>query len=116
MSFQIRLQRLAERDLLQAYQWAAEKAPTTATQWLDRFEESLRTLGKNPERCSLSQENKLTESEIRELHVGKLPNVYRVIFTIDGTIVRILRILRAQRQFLKKNQIIESLKDEGQEE
>ena len=39
---------------------------------------------------------------------GKRPNVYRVIFLVDGDSVRVLRIRRAQRRPLTRKQIDEA--------
>ena len=40
--------------------------------------------------------------ELREILFGKTPNVYRVIFMIDGDTVRVLRIRRAQAPLTRK--------------
>ena len=45
--------------------------------------------------------------EIRQLLFGKRPNVYRALFVIDNTQVRVIRVLRAQRRALTRRQIVE---------
>jgi hypothetical protein len=50
--------------------------------------------------------------ELREYLFGKKPYVFRVIFTIDGEVVRILRIRRAQRRYLTRSQIEEAFRAE----
>ena len=35
---------------------------------------------------------------VRELHFGRRPNVFRILFTIDEMTVRVLKIVRAQRR------------------
>lgn len=105
MKYRVVTQRLALEDLDDAYQWAAKNAPETAARWLRRFQDALQTLDQNPLRCPLAREDSKTEIELREFLFGKKPYVFRVIFTIDGETVRILRVRRAQRQFLTKNQI-----------
>ncbi len=46
--------------------------------------------------------------ELREILFGRRPNVYRVIFLIDGDTVRVLRIRRAQRRPLTRKQFDEA--------
>lgn len=48
--------------------------------------------------------------DVRELLFGKRPHVFRVLYVIDGDLVRTLRIVRAQRRFLTKSQIEEAVK------
>lgn len=55
--------------------------------------------------------------ELREIHFGKKPNVYRVIFIVDGETVRALRIRRAQRRSLTRKQVHEaSIPDEPEQD
>ncbi len=108
MRYRVLLQRLAVQDLDEAAAWAAQHAPTTAGRWLERFHCALQTLDTNPQRCALAKENAKVDVELREFHFGRRPNVFRVIFTIDGDTVRILRIFRAQRRWLTRSQIEEA--------
>ena len=108
MKYRVLLQRLAIEDLDQAATWAAQHAPTTTARWLDRFHCALQTLDMNPQRCALAKENTKVGIELREFHFGRRPGVFRVVFTIDGDTVRILRICRAQRRWLTRSQIEEA--------
>ena len=92
MTYRVVVQRLALRDLDDAYRWAAKQAPETASRWLNRFEQAIASLGEHPERCPLARESAKTELEIRDFLFGHRPNVFRVIFTIEAKTVRILRI------------------------
>jgi len=116
MSHHVLVQRLARKDLADAYQYAARRAPQTARRWLDRFEAALRTLAHHPERWPLARENGKVELEVREFHFGKRPHVFRVIFTVDGASVRILRIRRAQRRALTRRQLERAWEEEDQTE
>ena len=108
MNYRVVLQRLAVQDLDEAYTWAARNAPETAARWLDRFRDALKTLDTNPQRCPLAREVRKVVVELREFLFGRKPNVFRVVFTIDGETVRVLRIRRAQRRFLSRKQIEEA--------
>jgi plasmid stabilization system protein ParE len=105
MLYEVVLQRLAVKDLDLAYSWAAKNAPATALAWFERFQSAIRSLAHNPKRCIVAQESRRAGVEIRELHFGRRPNVFRVLFLIDGQIVRVLRIRRAQRRRLTKREI-----------
>jgi plasmid stabilization system protein ParE len=109
MKYEIRIHQLARQDLTEAFTWAYRQAPHTAVRWLARFRESIRALAADPFLLPLALENRKVSVEIRELHVGRRPNVFRVIYHIDGNIIRVLRIRRAQRRPLTKSQITESL-------
>jgi plasmid stabilization system protein ParE len=108
MTYRVIVQRLAIQELDDAFVWAARKAPATAARWLDRFQATLRQLGTNPQRCPRAREHRKVDVELREILFGKRPNVYRVIFMIDGDTVRVLRIRRAQRRPLTRKQIDEA--------
>jgi plasmid stabilization system protein ParE len=109
MKYKVVLHDLAIEDLVEAYDYAARQAPLTASRWMDRFEAALQTLGNNPQRCGLARENAKSSVELREYLFGKRPYVFRAIFTVDGTAVRVLRVCRAQRRFLTRKQIEEAL-------
>jgi plasmid stabilization system protein ParE len=105
MKYRVVVQRLALEDLDESYLWAARHAPQTSARWLNRFQAELQTLADNPQRCSLAPENGKVWREIRQLLFGKRPNVYRAVFTIDGETVRVLRIRRAARRLLSKQEL-----------
>jgi plasmid stabilization system protein ParE len=105
MTYQVIMQRLALADLQEGYDWAARVAPHQAEKWLERFQAALQGLDMNPQRCPLAREGSKVSMELREYLFGKRPNVYRAIFAVDGSTVRILRIRRAQRRFLTRQEI-----------
>ena len=85
-------------DLEQYYRFAWKNGGDQASAWYERFVDRLKSLDRNPERCPIARESKRVVLEVRELHFGRKPNVFRVLFTIDGATVRILRIVRTQRR------------------
>jgi len=101
----------AQADLDDAYQNAARHAPQTAARWVDRFEQALTTLSHNPERCPLAAESRFTSEDVHEFHFGRRPNVFRVLFWIDGPRVRILRIRRASRRGMTSREIKEAFEE-----
>jgi plasmid stabilization system protein ParE len=109
MTYRVVLQRLAKDDLRVAHLWAARRAPVSAARWLERFQESLQTLERSPQRCPLARESRRAGIEVREHHFGKRPYVFRSLFTLDEDAVRILRIRRAQRRPLTRAELRQAL-------
>ena len=85
-------------DLDEAYQWVNEQAPEAAARWFNYFVEALQTLSKSPKRCGLAPENDAVEPEIRQFLYGRRSGVYRVLFTITSSEVRVLHIRHAARR------------------
>ena len=108
MAVPVRLQPVARRDLDEAYQLAAHHAPLTAANWLQRFHETVETLGENPERCALIPESKKLRRELRQLLFGRKPNVFRIIYAIHDDELEVIRIRRASRGPLKRSDLDES--------
>jgi plasmid stabilization system protein ParE len=108
VSYRVVLQQRALDDLEEAYLWAAEQAPHTAGRWLNRFQATIESLSEHPQRCSRAKEDATVDLELRELLFGQRPNLFRVIFALDGSTVRVLRIRRAQRRYLTRREIDEA--------
>ena len=109
MNFRVVFQTPGERDLDEAYRWIAAHEPLAAERWRERFYLALKSLESDPERMPLAEENKFVTRELREFHFRKLPYVFRVLFFVDGDLVRIARIVRAQRRLLTKAQMSEAI-------
>ena len=88
----------AMTDLERYFSFVSKHGGEQASAWYRRFVERLQSLDRTPERCPIARESKRVFLEVRELHFGRKPNVFRILFTIDGDTVRILRIVRAQRR------------------
>ena len=84
----------AKSDLRSYYLLAAEHAPTTAANWLARFEVALETLSTNAERCTLAPENDLVDETIRQHYFGKNVGRFRALFLIREMQVIVLHIRR----------------------
>ena len=97
-AFTVVIHQDAVDDLRKAYTFVRKNAPTTVAKWYERLEKHVKTLEHNPERCPIARESKRVFLEVRELHFGRRPNVFRILFTIDDHTVRVLKIFRAQRR------------------
>ena len=107
MKYRVIVQPPALADLEEAYEWAAKRAPQTAARWYNRFENALQTLDTNPQRCGIAPENEAVEPKIRQFLFGKKPNVFRALFTVEGSNVRVLHIRRASRRVMIADEIQE---------
>ena len=115
-SYQVVLQKRASQDLEDACLYAAQRAPLTAASWVNRFHDAIKTLQHDPERCPLAPENrKIKRAELREYLYGRRPNVFRAIYYIDGSTVRILRIRRAARRSLTRRKLDYAMDDSPNE-
>lgn len=112
MTFRVELGQEAKLDLWGYYQFAAQHSVQDAIRWLERFEAAISTLSERPERCSQSRESRRMDVDLRDFLFGKRPNVYRVVFVIDGDIVRVLRIRRSHRGTLTSGEIQRAMLEE----
>ena len=105
MLYEVKLLPPAERDLDEAYRWAAKHAPETAARWVARFQAKLQTLERSPTRCGYAAERRKLKRELRQILFGRKPNVFRAVFVIEGDTVQILRIRRAARRALTRREL-----------
>ena len=82
MTFHVVVTENAKANLRHYYERAAKNAPLTAGRWLNRFEDALKTLATNPQRCSIAPESDAVEPEVRQLVFGRGTGAYRALFTI----------------------------------
>jgi plasmid stabilization system protein ParE len=99
MTFRVELSDSALQDAEQLYEWVTEAAPLRGPLWFNRLIAAIESLTTFPERCAHATENDRFPFETRQLLFGRKPNVYGVVFTIDGDTVYVLCI-RGPRQRL----------------
>ena len=101
MAFRVELSNEALTDAEGLYEWLTEAAPVRGPLWFSRLMAAIQSLQTFPQRCAYATENERFPFEVRQLLFGRKPNVYRVLFTIEGNTVFVLRI-RGPRQALMK--------------
>lgn len=107
--YRLIIQPPAFEDLDAAYEWIRERAPGAAARWFNGFVDALNSLTESPKRCGLAPENDAVEPEIRQLLYGRRSGVYRALFTITGSDVRILHIRHAAREALSAEDLAQDL-------
>ncbi len=94
MKYRLRITPSARRELDEALDWIARRSPGSARPWQVGALRVIRSLTDFPRRCSLAPENDAHKVEVRQLLYGD----YRILFTIDGETVRILRVRHGARR------------------
>ena len=98
MSFEVCTSRRADRDVERAASWIKRHvSPVAATRWQNCILKNLLSLSIRPDRCPEAEEAACLGLDLRVLLSGRRPHVYRILFTIDGDAVNVIRILHAAR-------------------
>ena len=98
MPYQIEWSTKAELDVDRTLLWFDEqRASAAAAHWLKGLREKVRSLQNNPERCPMAAEAEDVGLPIRELLFGKRSGRYRILFQIEGDIVRISHVRHSAR-------------------
>ena len=93
MAFRVEITPQAEADLDEGYRYIAGDSPGNALRWWLLLYDLIERLSLFPEGCSLAPENEAVPFEVRQ----KLCGNYRILFTIDGNRVVVLRLRHAAR-------------------
>ena len=93
MTYNVIVTPTADAEAMEAVAWYAERSTDAAQRWHERLTRAINSLAKLPTRCPVSQEDsKALGCEVRLLLYGKRRGVYRILFSIVGDTVWILRI------------------------
>ncbi len=105
MAFQVVFRPRARSDIAATVAWFARTSPAAAARWragLLRIVENLET---DPNRYPAADEAADLGVDLRQLLYGRRRNVHRVLFTIEGQTVNILRIRHAAQDQLASDDI-----------
>ena len=101
----VRITPRALAELEETFAWLHERSPQAAANWHARLMEKVQTLEDHPECWPLADEAADVGIPLRELLFGKRTGVYRIVFTIDGETVNVMRIRRASRDRLRPDDV-----------
>jgi plasmid stabilization system protein ParE len=90
----------AMADIRAAVAWRERQSVSSAARLHSGLLGAIRTLGNNPESCPLADETADLGLDLRELLYGRRRGVYRILFTIEGQTVNVLRIRHAAQDRL----------------
>lgn len=101
MAFRVDVTAQAKRDAKAILKWLeSQQAGEPGLPWFRKLNEAIASLSNLPERCKLAPENASVPFEMRQLLYGHKPHVYRILFTIEGATVYVLRIRHGRRRHL----------------
>ncbi len=92
MQFQVIITPSAKADIFEINTWHLGNYPDAAESWLWGISQAVTSLSKFPERCAISAESEAFDVIVRQLIYGKKPKTYRILFSIQGEKVYILRV------------------------
>jgi len=99
MAFRVETSAQAESDANSILEWLlSEHAGETGIRWFLALDDAIATLASFPERCPLAPETGRFPFEVRQLLYGRKPHAYRILFTIEGEVVKILHIRHGRRK------------------
>lgn len=105
MKYSVVQSQQAAADLAAAAFWIAEDSPTRALRWLEGISGHILKLADFPWRCSVIPESREFSVKIRQTIFGRSRGSYRILFTIDGETVHVLRVRHAMRATLTLEEI-----------
>jgi len=97
----------AKRDIQGAYDWWAEnRSAAQAERWYVGIHAAIQSLRNMPERCLMAAETDLLAQGLRQLLFGMGRRAtHRIIFTIDGNTVVVLRVRHTSQDALSLDEL-----------
>src|SRR4051794_990182 len=91
----------ADTDLREIARYISQRvSPASATRWLTAIQATVARLATDADRCPQADEAADLGIDLRELLHGRRPHVYRILFTIAGDTVNVLRVRHAAQDRL----------------
>ena len=100
MAFQVVFHPRARSDIAATVAWLASKSPTAAARWRSSLLRIVEKLETGPNQYPTADEAADLGVELRQLLHGRRRSMYRILFTIDGQTVNVLRIRHASQDHL----------------
>jgi plasmid stabilization system protein ParE len=93
MKYDVKALRKAEADIRSITTYLYERSPRGAAAWLDAYRQARTRLATSADRCGRAEENEHFDIDVRQaLFKTRRGRIYRMLFTIVGNEVRILRV------------------------
>jgi plasmid stabilization system protein ParE len=100
MAFEVVFHPRARSDVAATVAWLSRASPAGAARWRAGLLRVLEKLETDPNRYPAADEAPQLGVDLRQLLYGRRRSVYRVLFTIDGQTVHVLRIRHAAQDHL----------------
>jgi plasmid stabilization system protein ParE len=93
VTFRVRTLRRAAADILSITDYIYERSPQGAAAWVNALVKARSRLSDNAETCGEADENERFDIDLKQsLFKTRRGRVYRLVFTIVGDEIRILRV------------------------
>src|SRR5579862_4694309 len=101
MAFRVEVTRKAKQDANAILKrLLSQRAEEAGLRWFGTLKEAIASLADLPTRCRLAPENASVPFEMQQLLYGRKPHIYRILFTIEGEVIYVLRIRHGRRKYL----------------
>ncbi len=97
MDYRLEIMPRALLDSENIRNWRAGHSEDWADRWYRNLIETIETLRNFPRRCPVVQAGGLQGAEVRELTFGKGRMVHRILFEIEGEIIRVVAVIHSAR-------------------
>jgi plasmid stabilization system protein ParE len=99
MTYRVEISAQVDSDAHAILEWLrSQHATDAAVAWFRGLGSAIDSLAQFPSRCPLAPENREFDFEVRQLLYGRKAHLYRVLFTIEGDVVRVLHIRHGRRR------------------
>ena len=105
MAFRVVFRLRAQSDLAAATAWLARSSPAAAARWRTGLFQIVENLETDPTRYAPADEAADLGLDLRELLYGRRRGMYRILFTIGGSTVNVLRVRHAAQDHLTPGDI-----------
>jgi plasmid stabilization system protein ParE len=105
MRYRIVMRPAARLDLHEAADWIAERSPGGAERWFHGFLAALKSLEADADQWGLAPEAEYLSIPVRQWFYRTKSSVTRVVFTIVGDEVHVLRVRRPGQDLLRKEDL-----------
>jgi plasmid stabilization system protein ParE len=105
MSFQVVFRPRARADIDATVAWLARTNAAAAARWRSGLLRIVENLETDPHRYAAADEAADLGVDLRQLLYGRRRNVYRILFTIEGQTVNVLRVRHAAQDRLRPGDV-----------
>jgi plasmid stabilization system protein ParE len=100
--YRVLIQPRAEAEALAAFDWIAGHSPDAADRWLSGLRKAVAKLADHPMLHPLAVEaSERFGIPIREALYGKRRSTYRILFTVEGDVIRVLAVRHSAQDELQ---------------
>ncbi len=107
MRYRIYIEPPALADVDAIYLWLRKTSVRAADAWLDGIGDALDAIARMPASYAIAPEATAFRMDIREMHYGKSPQVYRAFFVVRKQKIHVLHIRHAAQQPLTAGELQE---------